>query len=295
VPLTMKPGGRDDPPSPLPEGPMSQAFPPSTPWFDDLPTLGSWPAPQAAAKLRELGEEQVAAAVEVAGAAATGPLTAGPARAGWWPFSDRPEPAWKHTAQAFGYLAPAAPGNRPLPIRHAGNIPADPTRKGARVTVTLGQLRVAAYPGGGTHRVRGAWNTGIRPRVPLAPSPARNREIQRRCTRRGRPPLPRPGAPAGRRLPARSPGRWERQRSVQVRRPLLRHILASDHVGADTDQAPQARGTRCQNAHLSDKCGEEVVCLRAHSRPYVDHRQEVGAAPPGSGGGAGQQGRRRLP
>jgi hypothetical protein len=132
---------------------MSQAFPPSTPWFDDLPTLGSWPAPQAAAKLRELGEEQVAAAVEVAGAAATGPLTAGPARAGWWPFSDRPEPAWRHTAHAFGYLAPAPPGNRPLPIRHAGNIPADPTLKGGRVTVTLDQLRVAAYPGGGTHRV----------------------------------------------------------------------------------------------------------------------------------------------
>jgi len=52
------------------------------------------------------------------------------------------------------YLAPAGPGSRKvLPIRHAGNIKADHSLRGARVKVTLDRLRVADYPGGGTHRV----------------------------------------------------------------------------------------------------------------------------------------------
>lgn len=115
-------------------------------WFDDLPVLGKLPVDQAAAKLREVGEGDAAAALETAREAATG--TFGTAK--WWPFQDKP---WQHTAHAFGYLAPAEPGNVPLAIRHAGNIAADQTLKNSRIKITLDRLRVAAYPGSGTHRI----------------------------------------------------------------------------------------------------------------------------------------------
>src|SRR5216117_2280825 len=116
-------------------------------WFDDLPVLGKLPADQAAAKLREVGENDLATALETAPEAGT--RTFGTPK-WWWPFQDKP---WQHTAHAFGYLAPAAPGNAPLPIRHAGNIAADPSLKNSRIKITLDRLRVAAYPGSGTHRV----------------------------------------------------------------------------------------------------------------------------------------------
>lgn len=40
-------------------------------WFDDTPVLGKLPAEQAAAKLREAGENDAAAALETAREAAT--------------------------------------------------------------------------------------------------------------------------------------------------------------------------------------------------------------------------------
>ena len=42
---------------------------------------------------------------------------------------------------------------RPRVKRHAGNIAADDALKQARITITLNRLRVADYPGGGTHQV----------------------------------------------------------------------------------------------------------------------------------------------
>jgi hypothetical protein len=115
-----------------------------THWFEDLPTLGRLPAEQAAAKLRELGEDAAADALEDE----PEPAAFGGGRL--WPFQDKP---WQHTAHAFGYLAPAPPGDLPLPIRHAGSIAPDPTLKNSRIRITLDRLRCAAYPGGGTHRV----------------------------------------------------------------------------------------------------------------------------------------------
>jgi hypothetical protein len=58
-----------------------------------------------------------------------------------------------NTAHAFGHLAPAPPGDKFLPIRHAGNIEPEAELRGGRVRITLNALRVAAYPGGGIHRV----------------------------------------------------------------------------------------------------------------------------------------------
>jgi len=115
-------------------------------WFDDFPVLGNMPPGQAAARLREVGEEEAAEALEDAArheAAFEG-------RKRLWPFGDR---AWQHTAHAFGHLAPAPPGSDPLPLQHAGNVPAAPDLKKARIKITLDRLRVADYPGGGTHRV----------------------------------------------------------------------------------------------------------------------------------------------
>jgi hypothetical protein len=115
-------------------------------WFDDLPVLGNLPADQAAVKLREVGENDAAATLEMT----PGPTRGTFATAKWWPFQDKP---WQHTAHTFGYLAPAAPSEAVLAIRHAGNVPADPTLKNSRIKITLDRLRVAAYPGRGMHRV----------------------------------------------------------------------------------------------------------------------------------------------
>jgi hypothetical protein len=118
---------------------------PTTPWFDDVPTLGRLPPERAAAKLRELGEDAAADALQ--GGARRGPL------AGILDIIPFRERLWAHTAHAFGYLAPAEPGPDLLPIRHAGNMKADASLKGASLRIALNRLRVAQYPGGGTHHI----------------------------------------------------------------------------------------------------------------------------------------------
>ena len=116
-------------------------------WFDDLPVLGALPPEQAAARLRQVGEEEAATALEEA-AAEAGEVSF--ARGFRWPFGNRP---WQHTAHTYGYLAPAPPGAGPLPIESAGAIAADETLRGARLRITLDHLRVADYPGSGEHRI----------------------------------------------------------------------------------------------------------------------------------------------
>lgn len=119
-------------------------------WFDDLPVLGKMTPAEAAAKLREVGENEAAEALEAAAGKGVRGGEAFGARPSWWPFQDKP---WQHTAHAFGYLAPAPPGDDPLPIKHAGNIAPDAGLKKSRIKITLNRLRIADYPGGGTHRV----------------------------------------------------------------------------------------------------------------------------------------------
>jgi hypothetical protein len=50
-------------------------------------------------------------------------------------------------------LPTEAVGAAPCPIQAIGTVQADPALRGARVKIALNQLRVADYPGGGTHRV----------------------------------------------------------------------------------------------------------------------------------------------
>jgi hypothetical protein len=118
----------------------------TTTWFEDLSVIGKMQPDKAAAKLHEVGEHDAATALE--GGLAKGEVFRGLARP--WPFQDKP---WQHTAHAFGYLAPVPPGSSAQPIQHAGNIAPDASLKKARIKITLDGLRVAAYPGGGMHRV----------------------------------------------------------------------------------------------------------------------------------------------
>lgn len=115
-------------------------------WFEDFPVLGKLPPAQAAAKLRELGDNETAASLETV----PDSMSRAFGKLPFWPSQDKP---WQHTAHAFGYLAAAAPGNNPLPIRHAGNIVPDTSLKNGRINIRLDRLRIAAYPGGGMHRV----------------------------------------------------------------------------------------------------------------------------------------------
>jgi hypothetical protein len=109
----------------------------------NLPVLGAMPRAQAAAKLRQLGETQAAASLE---SAAASPSTMG--ASDWWPFGDKP---WQHTAHAIGFLPTGGSGTQK--ILGVGEAAADPSLKNARINVALNALRVADYPGGGTHRV----------------------------------------------------------------------------------------------------------------------------------------------
>ncbi len=118
-------------------------------WFDDVPVLGNLPPEAAAARLREIGETDAAAALAAAPEdAQRGPVTFG--KQAWWPFGDKP---WQHTAHAFGFLEPAAPGAGPLPIRHVSSVAADAGLVNKQIKITLDHLRVADYPGRGTHRI----------------------------------------------------------------------------------------------------------------------------------------------
>lgn len=119
-------------------------------WFDDLPVLGKLPPDAAAEKLREIGEDDSAGALEgIEEGATRGPATFGKGKS-WWPFGDKP---WQHTAHAFGFLEPAAPGTDLRPIQHVSAVSADAGLKNSRIKITLDHLRVADYPGRGTHRI----------------------------------------------------------------------------------------------------------------------------------------------
>ena len=109
------------------------------------PATGRWRLEQAAIKLRDIVEDGTAEVEQFAEASESFALTG-------WPWSNQAQP-WHHTAHVFGYIAPAPPGEAILLIRHAGNMTADSSLKGARIKITLDRLRVAAYPGGGMHRV----------------------------------------------------------------------------------------------------------------------------------------------
>src|SRR5205823_7198391 len=90
-----------------------------TPWFDDLPVLGALSPDETIVKLREVGEEEVADALEAsldtAPSAVFGLLD-------HFRASDKP---YLHTAHAFGYVAPVSSPGEFLPILPVSGVPGD--------------------------------------------------------------------------------------------------------------------------------------------------------------------------
>lgn len=115
------------------------------------PVIGRLSARDAAEKLRQLGEPALASQLESAEVFTPSEQSSFQGKQDWkWPFGDRP---WQHTSHAFGYIAGSDPTSEPQPILQAGNIAPDLSLKNSRLKITLNRLRVASYPGGGTHRV----------------------------------------------------------------------------------------------------------------------------------------------
>jgi len=114
-------------------------------WMDQATVLGRMERQEAAQKLREVGEVDEAMALDLP------PVGAPSDRYAW---TTRRERAWKHTAHAIGFIAPPkVDSGGALAIDEVGSVTADPSLANARVTVSLDQLRVVDYPGGGTHNV----------------------------------------------------------------------------------------------------------------------------------------------
>lgn len=66
---------------------------------------------------------------------------------------NREKKPWVYTGHAFGYIPLMEKGEQYIPITYAGKIEPDISLKNQRITLSLGQLRVADYPGRGNHMI----------------------------------------------------------------------------------------------------------------------------------------------
>jgi hypothetical protein len=73
-------------------------------WFDDLPVIGKLPPEEAAAKLREVGEDELADAIEAAQRKVTTASTTFGILEDLLPFLPKP---WLYPSHVFGYSPPA--------------------------------------------------------------------------------------------------------------------------------------------------------------------------------------------
>jgi hypothetical protein len=117
--------------------------------FSDILVIGALDPGTAAKHLREIGDDDLAALLEVAGHPAESPDHRGLKDLLKWPFQNRP---WQYTKHAFGYIAPNQ-DTKTLKIVNAGRIKPDASLKGGAIKLTLDRLRVANYPGTGLHNV----------------------------------------------------------------------------------------------------------------------------------------------
>lgn len=128
---------------------------------EDFTPVGALPIEAAAEKLREVGEDEVAD--ELLDAATEGPSAFGILTG----LRLRSDPLWRHTSHAFGYLPPDA--GQDVALIGAHSVAGDTSLSGATIKVTLDQLRIADYPGRGTHCIlfdfhaRNQTDTGAEP------------------------------------------------------------------------------------------------------------------------------------
>jgi hypothetical protein len=118
---------------------------PESPW-PDAKVLGAMPPEEAATKLTELGDADLANVLRDA------PREAQFRKMGeWrWPFRTK---AWQHTSHAFGYIAPLTTRTGFREIVDVAAIEPDLALKRTRLKITLDALRIEEYPGSGTHHV----------------------------------------------------------------------------------------------------------------------------------------------
>jgi hypothetical protein len=114
-------------------------------WFENIPVIGSLPPEEIAAKLREMGDEETATELENINTLEHQPTTYNRGL-----FQSK---IWQATAHSFGYIPPNIESPQAIDIQSANNITPDNTLKNARIKITLDRLRVADYPGGGTHHI----------------------------------------------------------------------------------------------------------------------------------------------
>lgn len=110
-----------------------------TKWFSDVPVAGALSDDVLSEKL---GEPVAMPRLD------SGRSTSDGRFAFDWMFG---VPAWRHTSHSFGFIPAGA--SRSGAIQHVGEIAPDPGLRNARLRISLDGLRVAEYPGSGTHRV----------------------------------------------------------------------------------------------------------------------------------------------
>lgn len=118
-------------------------------WFEDVPVLSQLSPDRAAAVLRDIGEVDAALALEQ-------PSLRQDRRSdtfGIFDFLSSAQKPWMHSAHTFGFLPQRPARGREREIFPAGEIETDETLCNSRIKISLNRLRVAAYPGGGTHNI----------------------------------------------------------------------------------------------------------------------------------------------
>lgn len=118
-------------------------------FFEDMPVIAKLSPGQAAQLLREVGETDVALALEQSPPAATRRKED---MSAFDIFTSKPKP-WMHAAHTFGFLPQQAVNGSGKRILAAGKVVADESLKDSRIKIMLNRLRVAAYPGGGRHTI----------------------------------------------------------------------------------------------------------------------------------------------
>lgn len=122
--------------------------------FQNIPTIGAAPLDDVARMLREIGDDDSAAAVEEARQqqSRTRQLTGGARGISLGTILGR-KAKWSHTAHTVGFIPAARDVAGTADIVAAGSIEADLALRGKPLRISLNTLCVASYPGFGIHHV----------------------------------------------------------------------------------------------------------------------------------------------